>query len=83
MKYGISADNKTAKALEREISESLCCIQNSFHSAVSAFTALERKGDDIVGKITEERKKQNFMTTLWESLFFLKDHYCELNKDIA
>ena len=23
------------------------------------------------------------MTTLWESLFFLRDCYCELNKDIA
>ena len=37
--------------IEREICEILCNIQNSFYSAVNAFTAFERKHDEIVGKI--------------------------------
>ena len=51
MKHGTSTSNKNAQLLERENCEMLQNIQNNFHSAVNTFTALERKHDEILGKI--------------------------------
>ena len=51
MKYGRSDGNKKAQVLEREICETLLNIQNSFHRAVSTFTVLVRKHDEIVRKL--------------------------------
>ena len=57
MKYGRSNSNKKAQVLEREICETLLNIQNSFHSTVNAFTALERKHDEILGKLKPGMEK--------------------------
>ena len=51
MKYAISSGTKKGHLLEREISETLHNIKNSFHSAVNTFTAWESKHDDIAGKL--------------------------------
>ena len=50
-RFRSSISNTKAKMIERVICEILCNIQNSFHSALNAFTALETKHDEIVGKI--------------------------------
>ena len=55
MKDGRSSGIKDAMKIEKEFCETLYNIQNSFHSAVNAFTALERKHDEIVGKIKPGR----------------------------
>ena len=59
MKNGRSSGSKTAGKLERLICKTLHNIQNHFHSAVIAFSALERKHDKIVGKIKQDREETN------------------------
>ena len=59
MKDKRSSGIKMASKQEREICYMLHITQNSFHPAVNAFTALDGKHDDIVGKIYpggEERR---------------------------
>ena len=51
MKRSRSSSNIKELVIEREICETLVNIQNSFHSAVNAFSALERKHEKIVGII--------------------------------
>ena len=51
MKESRSSFNKNAEMIQRKICETLVNIQNSFHSAVNAFSALERKHEKIVGII--------------------------------
>ena len=87
MKFGISMKNVKAKELEREISETHN-IQNSFHSAVNPFTALERKLDEIVGKINlgmEEPKVNEHivrMIVLLKSwLLQIEEGYCMGTED--
>ena len=57
MKHRGSSVIKEANMIEREKCETLCNIQNSFHSAVNAFMELERKHDEIVGKIKLGREE--------------------------
>ena len=57
MKYRSSSGVEKSNKIERDICENLCNIQNTFHSAVSAFIALERMHNKIVGKIKPGRDK--------------------------
>ena len=56
IEFNVSSDNKKAKMIERVMCETHCNIQNSFHSAVNVFTGLEKKHNEIVGKIKPGRK---------------------------
>ena len=67
-----SSGNKTASTLEREICETFHKIQNSFYSVVNAFTALERKHDEIVGRITRRQKEAKMLNNIMKIIVFLK-----------
>ena len=54
MKCKRSSGVKELNKIEIENYETFCNNQNSFHSAVNAFTALERKHDEIAGEINQE-----------------------------
>ena len=41
--------------MQQEVCKTLHNIQNSFHSSVNSFIALERKHDEIVGKMKPGR----------------------------
>ena len=59
MKESRLSDNMKALMIERRICETLGKVQNSFHSAINTFAALERKHDEIVVTIKlggEERR---------------------------
>ena len=58
--------------LEREISETLCNIQISFHSAVNVFTALERKHDKIVDKFNSGMGESKVNEHIGGMIVFLK-----------
>ena len=88
MKHGKSTSNKNAQLLEREICETLWNIQNNFHSAVNAFIALERKHDEILGKINsgmDESKVNEHIVRIivlfkrW--LLQIEEGYCMGTKD--
>ena len=88
MKYGMSMKNAKGKQLEREISETLCNIQNSFHSPDNIFTALERKHDEIVGKINSGMKETKVHKNIVRIIILLKkwllqieEGYCMGTKD--
>ena len=59
MKYRSLSGVKEPNKIEIEICETLCNIQNSFHSAVKGVTALEGMCDDIMGKIKPGREEIN------------------------
>ena len=73
---------------KREICQTLCYIQNSFHSAVNAFTPFKRKHDEIVGKIKsgmEETKVHDqvviIIVLLKRWLLQIEEGYCMGTKD--
>ena len=51
-----SFGHSTSTNLEEEICDTHNHIKNSFHSAVNAFTVLERKHDEIEGIIKPDEK---------------------------
>ena len=88
MKHGRTTGNKNAQLLEREICETHCNIQNSFHSAVNGFTALERKQDEILGKINsgmvESKVNEHIVriiVLLKRWLLQIEEGYCMGSKD--
>ena len=83
MKHGKSTSNKNAQLLEREICETLCNIQNNFHSAVNAFIALERKHDEILGKINSGMDESKVNEHIVRIIVLLKRCICKLKKDIT
>ena len=83
-----TSGNKIATTLERENFELFCNIQNSFHSAVNAFTVLERKHDEIVGKIKPGREETKVHDHIVRIIVLLKiwllqieQGYCMGTKD--
>ena len=88
MKFGISSVYKKAQTIEREICKTLCNIQNSFHSVVNAFTALERKCDEIVGNIKPGMEKTKVydhivrvIVLLKQLLMQIEEGYCMGTKE--
>ena len=57
-------ENGGSVQIKNEISKTILNIQNSFHSSVNAFTTLERKCDEIVGKISPGMEESNLISTL-------------------
>ena len=66
MTYGGSTE------IKRKSCETFCYIQSSFYSAVNAFTALERKHDEIVGKIKRGMEDTKLHDHIVRIIVFLK-----------
>ena len=84
MKYRGSSGIKEANKMEKEIFGTFQNFQNSFHSAVNAFTALKWKHDETKPRREETNLYGNIMriiVLLKRWLLQMKQGYCMGNKD--
>ena len=66
---------------KREICETLVNIHNNFPSAVNAFTALERKQDEIVGKIKPRMEKTKLNVLIVRIIVLLKRWLLQIEEE--
>ena len=72
IKQSRSSGNKKAEVIEKEILETICNFQSSFHSAINAFTALERKHDKVLGTIKPSGEERRLSDPIVRIIVLLK-----------